>query len=146
MSTQSETQNHSLKPIETTSFVQNKLDKITTSIVPYSNTESSDSDGECTQSRLLYNRFDEMTLPQNDVASCSNTAIDHTVSKRKGRSRKKKPEPEKWMRNQAKILRNHGKSYLSNSKTNKQEKPERQIKNACTDKCKLKCSTKVTNI
>jgi hypothetical protein len=59
---------------------------------------------------------------------------------RKGRKRSRKVN--KWQQNTSKRLRNKGKSYVSMTKTRKTV-PARYIKNACTAKCKLKCTTNI---
>lgn len=54
---------------------------------------------------------------------------------------KRKRDENNWKKNVMKKLRNEGKSYLS---TTKKIIPERKIKKPCSEKCKLKCSTKFT--
>lgn len=59
-------------------------------------------------------------------------------------SRKRIAKPENWRYNKAKTLRNLGKAYLTNSRTNRRVIPERQLKSPCSSKCKLKCFEKIT--
>ena len=56
---------------------------------------------------------------------------------------KRKAFPEKWKRNVKKQLRNEGKAYEMVSKVGKIRKP-REMKQPCGEKCRLKCSSKIT--
>lgn len=56
-------------------------------------------------------------------------------------NRKRKRNENMWKKNVSKKLRNEGKSYVS---ATRKIVPERNIKNSCSEKCKLQCSTKFT--
>ncbi|CAH0723932.1 unnamed protein product, partial [Brenthis ino] len=56
-------------------------------------------------------------------------------------NRKRKRNENMWKKNVSKKLRNEGKSYMS---ATRKIVPERNIKNSCSEKCKLQCSTKFT--
>lgn len=75
----------------------------------------------------------EITYNQNNQQSSAVTKI----------GRKRKANPKQWACTQAKVLRNSGKTYTTK---NKKIKPERSIKPACGDKCKLKCTGKITDL
>ncbi|CAG4907276.1 unnamed protein product [Colias eurytheme] len=56
-------------------------------------------------------------------------------------TRKRKLNPEKWLCVQAKILRNRGREYTSKSG---KIVPEKSMKPPCGEKCKQKCTNKIT--
>mgnify|MGYP007063906257 CR=1 FL=1 len=60
------------------------------------------------------------------------------------KSRKRKAKPQNWKRNVTKVLRNTGQAYFT-SKGGKHV-PPKKLQQPCSDKCKLKCSTKFTQL
>lgn len=58
------------------------------------------------------------------------------------RGRKRERKPETWRKNVKKMKVNTGKAYFTS--TNK-EIPERVVQGTCSEKCKLRCSTKISN-
>uniref|UniRef100_A0A6P7G4W5 Uncharacterized protein LOC114337687 n=1 Tax=Diabrotica virgifera virgifera TaxID=50390 RepID=A0A6P7G4W5_DIAVI len=74
-------------------------------------------------------------------SSTSSADSSHSSSiPKKGRKRTKNPS--QWKQNKIKRKRNTGKSYVSTSKT-KKTIPARCLKEPCTEKCRLKCTTKI---
>ncbi|XP_047503855.1 uncharacterized protein LOC125048927 [Pieris napi] len=86
--------------------------------------------------------------PPSSLVLSSNTNstqyIDCEDNTNSNKGRKRKSTPNNWLRNKAKILRNSGKSYISNSKKGKTVVPAKSLKTPCTDKCKQKCTQNIT--
>ncbi|XP_050516575.1 putative protein TPRXL [Diabrotica virgifera virgifera] len=98
--------------------------------------------------RFTNNNFSN---PSDPVASRSTISADiaspciegnENVNSRK--ERKRKATPNNWLRAKAKILRNSGKSYLSNSKKEMTIVPAKSLKAPCSEKCKQNCVQKIT--
>ncbi|CAG9836190.1 unnamed protein product [Diabrotica balteata] len=84
----------------------------------------------------------DYTQDQNDLSD-SDDNMPQPTKKDKKLPMKRKSQPDEWIRNKAKRLRNSGKEYVTKSKE-KKIKPMRKVGKPCTDKCKLQCSTKFT--
>ncbi|CAG5007679.1 unnamed protein product [Parnassius apollo] len=80
----------------------------------------------------------ELTVDTNST----HLGCNDNINSNKGR--KRKSTPNNWLRNKAKILRNSGKSYISNSKKGKTVAPAKSLKTPCTDKYKQKCTQNIT--
>lgn len=70
----------------------------------------------------------------------SSNSSQTRVTLKKGRKRTKNPS--QWKQNKIKCKRNKGKAYTSNSKSKKRILA-RCLKEPCTEKCRLKCTTKI---
>ncbi|KAJ8928718.1 hypothetical protein NQ314_018683 [Rhamnusium bicolor] len=66
---------------------------------------------------------------------------DESTVEKNGKKRVAKPED--WHKNKAKRARNSGTSYITSSASRKKF-PERKMMPPCTQKCRLKCSTKIS--
>lgn len=75
-----------------------------------------------------------------DSSSSSTSSSNSRITPKKGRKRSKNPS--QWKQNKVKRLRNKGKTYISMSKTRKNV-PARCLKEPCSEKCRLKCTTKI---
>ncbi|XP_053603832.1 uncharacterized protein LOC128671409 [Plodia interpunctella] len=76
-------------------------------------------------------------------SSSSSSMSEMAVTSPRKRGRKRTKNPSKWKQNQIKCMRNMGKSYVSSSKSKKQI-PARSLKEPCTEKCRLKCTEKIS--
>ncbi|CAG5038303.1 unnamed protein product [Parnassius apollo] len=84
-------------------------------------------------------------IEDNDLSSDSDETVEENeeenISRKSNQfTRKRKMQPELWKSNVAKRLRNAGKEYVG--KNNKVIR-ERRLGPGCTEKCKLKCNTKL---
>lgn len=121
----------SLKPLPNVSkSKQSACEEDKTILIPHSNSDCSDTE-------------DHMQHRPVDMVAANSITVNPTSIPQKA-SRKRTANPENWRCNKAKMLRNLGKAYVTNSKTNKRVIPERQLRNPCTDKCKFKCFEKIT--
>uniref|UniRef100_A0A6P7H6I5 Uncharacterized protein LOC114344949 n=1 Tax=Diabrotica virgifera virgifera TaxID=50390 RepID=A0A6P7H6I5_DIAVI len=82
-------------------------------------------------------------IQDQDYLSESDDIPQPTTIQDKQLTMKRKAQPEEWIRNKAKRLRNSGKEYVTKSKEKKM-RPVRKVGRPCTDKCKLKCANKFT--
>ncbi|CAH1972156.1 unnamed protein product, partial [Acanthoscelides obtectus] len=90
-------------------------------------------------------------IPQN-VALPIRRSV-HYPSETEKQTKKRKRVPDEWQKNKAKRLRNTGKSYESIRKIKKSDgsiermkvkREERKMSAPCGEKCRLKCSTKIS--
>ncbi|CAK1581384.1 unnamed protein product [Parnassius mnemosyne] len=70
--------------------------------------------------------------------------LDDTIPDTKKRSRKRVAKPTEWLQNKCKILRNAGSAYVT-LKT-KVKKDARKIKPPCSERCRLKCKEKFSEV
>lgn len=77
------------------------------------------------------------------VPSTSSDAQITTSDLTLKRGKKRTLNPPEWLKNKAKQLRNSGQAY-TNYKTKKQYE-KREMRGPCSQKCRLKCSTKINN-
>ncbi|KAJ8970621.1 hypothetical protein NQ314_001156 [Rhamnusium bicolor] len=68
--------------------------------------------------------------------------VKHSCQTKK-QGKKRVAKPEDWHKNKAKRARNSGTSYITSSASRKKF-PERKMMPPCTQKCRLKCSTKIS--
>ncbi|CAK1602979.1 unnamed protein product [Parnassius mnemosyne] len=143
-SSSSSSSNSSTSSSSSTSFIEDSDDSVKDP--PYQ-----PPDSQAPVSPIMFDYFSEndneqfRQLPvQSDlvISSDANHVPDqeNTENAIKKRGKRKRDETN-WQKNVMKKLRNEGKSYVS---TSKKIVPARKIKNACFEKCKLKCSTKFT--
>lgn len=86
----------------------------------------------------------DMQIPSVGISSVETASpcdVENANIERRGR--KRKANPNSWGKNMSKLLRNSGKAYTSMSKV-KKNVAEKKMGPVCTDKCKFKCSTKIT--
>ncbi|KAL4711225.1 hypothetical protein ACJJTC_019066 [Scirpophaga incertulas] len=98
------------------------------------NHEQSADDHHTTPSTTILSEITNNSSIANDIAIL-------TSPLKKGR--KRKVNAEQWQRNQQKKARNSGKEYKRNTKDEKL-RPERKMKQPCTEKCRIKCAMKFT--
>ncbi|CAK1581229.1 unnamed protein product [Parnassius mnemosyne] len=79
--------------------------------------------------------IEEMAVGQSNIEE------DMEIPKKKGR--KRTSIPKNWRQNINRVLRNTGHSYVSKEK---KIIPPREVKQPCTDRCRLKCSEKFTSV
>ncbi|CAK1598166.1 unnamed protein product [Parnassius mnemosyne] len=143
-SSSSSSSNSSTSSSSSTSFIEDSDDSVKDP--PYQ-----PPDSQAPVSPIMFDYFSEndneqfRQLPvQSDlvISSDANHVPDqeNTENAIKKRGKRKRDE-NNWQKNVMKKLRNEGKSYVS---TSKKIVPARKIKNACFEKCKLKCSTMFT--
>ncbi|RVE39906.1 hypothetical protein evm_015444 [Chilo suppressalis] len=79
-------------------------------------------------------------LINQSSSSSTSSSNSNRANAKKGRKRSKNPD--QWKQNKIKRLRNTGRSYVSLAKSQKNVS-SRYLKEPCTDKCRLKCLTKI---
>lgn len=83
------------------------------------------------------------TPPQSVVRiTASSSRPDDTTIHAPVKSKKRICHPMKWHKNIKKIKRNSGQSYTTSSG---KEIPARKVKSSCTETCRLKCSSKISD-
>ncbi|CAH1102530.1 unnamed protein product [Psylliodes chrysocephalus] len=85
---------------------------------------------------------DSTEYPSYPLEGNDTSDSDEQNEEKQKLKRKRKAKPESWKKNLTKRLRNEGKQYIN--KNNKLVR-ERRLGPPCTEKCKLKCKTKLTN-
>lgn len=120
-------------------------------------TSSTDEDDDIindNQDELLRNTIDDfLSNNHEDIESGNEPTVNHSESEESAdnltsaapeveekRGKKRKQNIKKWKKVEAKIRRNAGQSYIS--RTGKVVE-ERKMRPPCSDKCRLKCSTKI---
>ncbi|XP_072389593.1 uncharacterized protein [Diabrotica undecimpunctata] len=91
------------------------------------------------ESKRKRNYFFE-NLRSSSTSSADSYRSSGNYIPKKGRKRTKNPS--QWKQNKLKRRRNTGKSYVSMSQT-KKTIPARCLKEPCTEKCRLKCTTNI---
>lgn len=84
---------------------------------------------------------DKVTCTINPTSEPTSSADVVILSSPLKKGKKRKKNMNKWKANVAKKLRNTGKKYETNQK---KIKNERSLKPPCTEKCKIKCTSKLT--
>lgn len=98
-----------------------------------SSTSSTNDDSE--EERSVVESATHQAREPNNVAEATNTIVQ--------KGRKRKANPEAWKKSVAKRCRNSGLEYTSSSKSKKVFKA-RNMGPPCNTKCRLQCSTKIT--
>ncbi|CAG4998619.1 unnamed protein product [Parnassius apollo] len=86
----------------------------------------------------------EATPAATSSVSTLYSSLDDTIPDTKKRSRKRVAKPTEWLQNKCKILRNEGSAYVT-LKT-KVKKDARKIKPPCSERCRLKCKEKFSEV
>ncbi|XP_046970419.1 uncharacterized protein LOC124537590 [Vanessa cardui] len=122
-------------------FIESKEQNISMTIKIPVDVQSEINKGEPNFDLQPYSIDDQ--VPSNSALSVDTASpcIDDQNTEKKGR--KRKVNTHLWKRNRTKLLRNSGMAYTSMSKTKKEIK-EKKMGAGCSDKCKLKCTTKFT--
>lgn len=74
--------------------------------------------------------------------SSSSTSSSNSRRSTLKKGHKRTKNPRQWKQNKIKRMRNKGKAYVSQSKTQKHVSA-RYLKEPCTDKCRFKCTTNI---
>lgn len=111
--------------------------------------DSDDSVLDATYIQPTVNESDSDSVPNvnmSKVAEISNNFGEtSTISTSPKKCIKRKKCEKNWKRNSKKYCRNSGKEYIMNTADEK-IRIERKLQPPCTEKCKLKCSSKVTEM
>lgn len=129
-----------------------KVPKINYRVSPIHQLESDidDSDADPCFDPTLSNSQKQKIYPlQNNLGDSTSDSSEEEQEQEpevpNSKTRKRLRRPKEWCQAMAKRLRNSGKAYTSMSKT-KKNIPERQVRNPCGEKCRLRCSSKIDDI